>query len=200
MNCRWKTEPLCSHIVFVLFIFKHKTLWYVFNQKKIGNNHHHHRQNSLFRAIVFLGRFYQNASGFHFFGVWNYNFFLQNKVLSFASNCHPGGPGLCVYVPQLLHGFPILPQASGSIFVAFCDFQGYSGDILARLTIRPGLARTVLVFYCCPGLHKCPGFENFMTGDCCFCVWSNSSPRFWSFDLYSFFVSSFSNGQKKICV
>jgi hypothetical protein len=59
-------------------------------------------------------------------------FFLRNKVPSLASNCHPDGPGLCVYVPQL-QGSPIIPQASGSIFVAFCDFQGYSGDILARL-------------------------------------------------------------------
>jgi hypothetical protein len=59
-------------------------------------------------------------------------FFLQSKVVSLASNPQPGGPGLCIYVPQL-QGGPVIPQASGSLFIAFYDSQGYGGGILTSL-------------------------------------------------------------------
>jgi hypothetical protein len=39
-------------------------------------------------------------SCFHFVGCCNDNFFLQNKVVSLASNPQPGGLGLCIYVRQ----------------------------------------------------------------------------------------------------
>jgi hypothetical protein len=38
-------------------------------------------------------------SGFHFFGFPN-NILLQSKVVSITSDPQPGGPGLCIYVPQ----------------------------------------------------------------------------------------------------
>jgi hypothetical protein len=49
------------------------------------------------------------SSGFHFFGFWNTNFFLQFKVISLASNPQCGGPGLCIYDPQW-QGGPDTPR------------------------------------------------------------------------------------------
>jgi hypothetical protein len=67
--------------------------------------HHHqqqqqHRQNSPFRAKAFRRRFCQILFCFHFFGFRDKNFFLQSKAVSPVSNPQPGGPGLCIYVPQ----------------------------------------------------------------------------------------------------
>jgi hypothetical protein len=42
-------------------------------------------------------------------------FFLQSKVISLASNPQPGGPGLCIHVPQW-HGGPIIPSGTGFPF------------------------------------------------------------------------------------
>jgi hypothetical protein len=55
------------------------------------------------------------------------NDFFQSKVVSLASNPQSGGPGLCIYVPQLY------PQAPGFLFIALYDSQGYGGGILTRL-------------------------------------------------------------------
>jgi hypothetical protein len=33
-------------------------------------------------------------------------FFLQGKVVSPMPNPHPGGPGLCIYIPQRHGGYP----------------------------------------------------------------------------------------------
>jgi hypothetical protein len=32
--------------------------------------------------------------------------FLQGRVVSTAPNPHPGGPGLCIYIPQRQGGYP----------------------------------------------------------------------------------------------
>jgi hypothetical protein len=47
---------------------------------------------------------------FHFFGLRN-NIYLQNKVISLASNPQPGGPGPCVYVPQWQSGRHRIPSS-----------------------------------------------------------------------------------------
>jgi len=33
-------------------------------------------------------------------------YFLQGRVLSHTPNPHPGGPGLCIYIPQRQGGYP----------------------------------------------------------------------------------------------
>jgi hypothetical protein len=33
-------------------------------------------------------------------------FFLQGRVVSPTPNPHPGGPGLCIYIPQRQGGYP----------------------------------------------------------------------------------------------
>jgi hypothetical protein len=88
-------------------------------------------KTALFGAIVFLRRLRQGAFGFHLF-VFHNNIFLQSQVVSLASNPQPGGPGLCIYVPQG-QGGPIMPPGTGFLFVAFCDSQGYSGGTLTGL-------------------------------------------------------------------
>jgi hypothetical protein len=58
--------------------------------------------------------------------------FLQSKVVSLASNSQPGGPGLCIYVPQrqsgpvivLNTGFPFCP-----LFVPLFDSHGINKNI-----------------------------------------------------------------------
>jgi hypothetical protein len=76
---------------------------------------YHHRQNSRFWAIAFLRRFCQicRPSSFHFldFAI----FFLQSKAVSLAFNPQPGGPGLCIYVPQS-QGGQIISPGSGFSF------------------------------------------------------------------------------------
>jgi hypothetical protein len=32
--------------------------------------------------------------------------FLQGRVVSPTPNLHPGGPGLCIYIPQMEGGYP----------------------------------------------------------------------------------------------
>jgi hypothetical protein len=59
------------------------------------------------------------SSDFQFFGFHN-NIFLQFNSVSLAFNSEPGGPGLCIYVPQW-HGGPVIPPASGSHLVASYD-------------------------------------------------------------------------------
>jgi hypothetical protein len=61
-------------------------------------------------------------------------FFLQSKVVSLAFNAQPGGSGLYLYVPQW-QGAQLYPQASGSLYVAFYDSQGYGGCILTCLHV-----------------------------------------------------------------
>jgi hypothetical protein len=52
-----------------------------------------------FWAIVFLRRFCQTSSDFHFSGFRTNNFF-TGKVVSLASSPQHGGPGPCISVPQ----------------------------------------------------------------------------------------------------
>jgi hypothetical protein len=48
--------------------------------------------------------------------------FLQGMVVSPTPNPHPGGPGLCIYIPQKLGGYPFeSPLTTG---------MGYGGTIL----------------------------------------------------------------------
>jgi hypothetical protein len=49
----------------------------------------------------------------------------------------PGGPGLCIYIPQK-QGGPVIPQALGSLFVASYDSQGYGGNIGTHLNTGHG--------------------------------------------------------------
>jgi hypothetical protein len=60
-------------------------------------------------------------------------FFLQSKVVSLVSNPQLGKPGLCIYAPSRDRVAQVYLQAPGSLFVAFCDPQGYDGGILTRL-------------------------------------------------------------------
>jgi hypothetical protein len=46
----------------------------------------------------------QNPAGF--LGGFSTIFFLQGRVVSPTPNPHPGGPGLCIYVPQTQGGYP----------------------------------------------------------------------------------------------
>jgi hypothetical protein len=41
-----------------------------------------------------------------FLGGFSTIFFLQGRVVSPTSNPHPGGPGLCIYIPQRQGGYP----------------------------------------------------------------------------------------------
>jgi hypothetical protein len=68
-----------------------------------------------FWATAFLIRFCQIASGFHFFGFRNSNFFLQSSVVSLVSIPQPEGPGPCIYVPQW-QGGPVIPPGTGFPF------------------------------------------------------------------------------------
>jgi hypothetical protein len=70
-------------------------------------------RTALFRATVFLTRFFQIASGLHVFRFRN-NFILQSVFVSLAFNSRPGGSGLCIYVPKL-QSDPFLTQEPGSI-------------------------------------------------------------------------------------
>jgi hypothetical protein len=95
------------------------------------------QQRALFLAIVFLRRFCQICpflgiiqSGFHFFRFRNSNF-LQNKVISLASNPQPGGP-VSVFMFPSDRVAKVCPKAPGSLFVVFSDLQGYGGRIRTR--------------------------------------------------------------------
>jgi hypothetical protein len=98
-------------------------------------NRRRHWPNNPFWANDFLRRYCQ-AHLFHpelyhptleFSGLHKSNFLL-NKVISFASNPQPGRLDLCIYIPPWQSG-PVIPQAPGSLFVAFYDLQGYSGGM-----------------------------------------------------------------------
>jgi hypothetical protein len=52
---------------------------------------------------------------------------LESKVVSFAPNPLPGGPGLCIYVPQS-HGGPVTPSGNSHFFIIYSS-QGYGGSI-----------------------------------------------------------------------
>jgi hypothetical protein len=41
-----------------------------------------------------------------FLGGFSTIFFLRGRVVSPAPNPHPGGPGLCIYIPQRQGGYP----------------------------------------------------------------------------------------------
>jgi hypothetical protein len=41
-----------------------------------------------------------------FLGGFSTIFFLQDRVVSLTPNPHPGGPGLCIYIPQRQGGYP----------------------------------------------------------------------------------------------
>jgi hypothetical protein len=41
--------------------------------------------------------------------------FLQGRVVSTTPNPHPGGPGLCIYIPQRQDG-PVIPPGTGYPF------------------------------------------------------------------------------------
>jgi hypothetical protein len=41
-----------------------------------------------------------------FLGGFSTIFFLQGRVVSPTLNPHPGGPGLCIYIPQRQGGYP----------------------------------------------------------------------------------------------
>jgi hypothetical protein len=41
-----------------------------------------------------------------FLGGFSTIFFLQGRVVSPTPNLHPGGPGLCIYIPQRQGGYP----------------------------------------------------------------------------------------------
>jgi hypothetical protein len=41
-----------------------------------------------------------------FLGGFSTIFFLQGRVVSPTPNPHPGGPGLCIYIPQRQGGYP----------------------------------------------------------------------------------------------
>jgi hypothetical protein len=66
-------------------------------------------------------------SNIQFFTFRNSNFSLQSKVVSLASNPHPGAPGPSDTVAQLY------PQVLDSLFVAFYGWEGYGGGILTHL-------------------------------------------------------------------
>jgi hypothetical protein len=42
--------------------------------------------------------------------------FLQRRVVSLTPNSHPGGPGLCIYIPQRQGGPVKPPQIPGTHF------------------------------------------------------------------------------------
>jgi hypothetical protein len=48
--------------------------------------------------------------------------FLQGRVVSPTPNPHPGGPGLCIYIPQRLGGYPLQSPLT--------TCMGYGGTIL----------------------------------------------------------------------
>jgi hypothetical protein len=79
-------------------------------------------QSSRFWASALLKRFCQILSGFHFFG-YRSIFFLWSKVVSFTSNPQPGGPGLCICVPQW-HGSPIMHPITGFPFLRLLRLAG----------------------------------------------------------------------------
>jgi hypothetical protein len=48
-------------------------------------------------------------------------FFLQDRVVNPTPNPHPGGPGLCIYIPQRQGGQGIPPRHRVPILVASYD-------------------------------------------------------------------------------
>jgi hypothetical protein len=79
------------------------------------HHHHHHRQNSPFRAIAFLRRFCQSASGFHFFGFRNNDSFAVQGRRPCVQPPKPGGSGPRIYIPQE-QGSSVIPTGTGFPF------------------------------------------------------------------------------------
>jgi hypothetical protein len=65
----------------------------------------------LFWAVAFLRRFCHIASGFQLFGFRNSNFFYTARSSALRPTPQPGGPGLCIYVPQW-QGGPVIPPGT----------------------------------------------------------------------------------------
>jgi hypothetical protein len=78
--------------------------------------YHHQQQNSPFWATAFLRKFWQIASGFHSLGFCN-NFFYRARSSVMHLTPQPGGPGLCIYVPQWQGGPAI---CTGTWFPFYC--------------------------------------------------------------------------------
>jgi hypothetical protein len=85
--------------------------------------HHHQWQNGPFWAIVLLRRFCQISSGFHFFGFRNVIVSCRARLSVCVQPPQPGGPGLCIYVPQWQSG-PVIPPGTGFPFRRFLQFGG----------------------------------------------------------------------------
>jgi hypothetical protein len=67
-----------------------------------------------------------------------------------------GGPGPCIYIPQE-QGGPHIPQALGSLFVAFVDSQGYGGGIRPRFHTGVRFCTTYIVSKRIHSKHiRCP--------------------------------------------
>jgi hypothetical protein len=95
-------------------------------------HHHPHWQNSHFLVIAFLRRFCKIASGFHFFGFRNDNFFYiaGSSALRPTPNMEDQ---VSVFTSPRDRPAQLYPQVPGSLFVALYDSQGYGGGILTRL-------------------------------------------------------------------
>jgi hypothetical protein len=124
-NCR--THKLLSCVCYQLYLVQNRKIYVI-----ILFVFYHSWQNSFSAAIVFLRRFCQIASGFHFFGFCNKIFFSEQ------------GRQPCAQPPNLEDQVPVFrspsdrvaqlyPQSSGSLFVAFYDSQGYGGGVPTRL-------------------------------------------------------------------
>jgi hypothetical protein len=51
-----------------------------------------------------------------FLGGFSTIFFLQGRVVSPTPNPHPGGPGLCIYIPQRQGGYLPVQFVAGTLF------------------------------------------------------------------------------------
>jgi hypothetical protein len=74
---------------------------------KLIHHHHHQWQNTPFWATDFLRYFCKSTPGFHFFKFRNNIFFTEQACRPWVQPPTPGGPGLCIYVPQW-QGGPVL--------------------------------------------------------------------------------------------
>jgi hypothetical protein len=83
--------------------------------------------------MAFLRRFYQIASGFHFFQFWNNIFFIEQEYQSTPNpNPQAEASGPFIYVPQSQSG-PVIPPSTGFHFRRFYDSLDYGGGILTGL-------------------------------------------------------------------
>jgi hypothetical protein len=85
------------------------------------------RQNRPFWAVAFLRRLcqtYRDLDHLVFTEDFSTVIFLQSKVVILASNPQPGGPGLCIYVPQW-QGGPVIPPGTGFPFYHLLCLTGF---------------------------------------------------------------------------